>query len=99
MASTVEELTVNFSDEEGRQLVKELDKKILSSGAWATLMFKYQNLDKGTGKWKEPKISIRRYQKLNGEFIHKSKFNISSDLQAQLIVDTLKKWLPKKSGK
>ena len=99
MASTVDEITINFSDEDGRQLVKELDKKVLSKGAWATVMFKYQNLDKSTGKFKEPKIGIRRYQKLNGEFHSKSKFNVSSDAQAQLIIDTLKKWIPKNSGK
>ena len=99
MVSTVNEITISFSDENGKLLVKELEKKILSKGAWATVMFKYQNLDKGSGKFKEAKISIRRYQKLNGEFRPKSKFNISSDDQAKLIIDTLKKWIGKTSGK
>ena len=99
MASIVEEITISFSDEKGMLLVKELDKKILSKGAWATVMFKYQNLDKGSGKFKEPKISIRRYQKINEEFRLKSKFNISSDEQAGLIIDTLERWIGKKPGK
>jgi len=85
--------------EKNTKKLKELDKKILSKGAWATVMFKYQNLDKGSGKFKEPKISIRRYQKINEEFRLKSKFNISSDEQAGLIIDTLERWIGKKPGK
>lgn len=99
MAATVDEITISFSDENGRLLVKELDKMILSKGAWATIMFKYQNLDKSTGDFKEPKISIRRYQKLNGEFRVKSKFNVSSDEQAMLIIQTLQQWVEKDTAK
>ncbi len=93
MASTIDEITMNFSDEEGTQLVKELDKKILSKGAWTTIMFKYQDLDKNSGEFKAPKVSIRRYQKVNGEFRSKSKFNISSDAQAKMIIETLNQWI------
>ncbi|MBF0433729.1 MAG: hypothetical protein HQK83_20790 [Fibrobacteria bacterium] len=93
MAATVEEITINFEDKDGTLLVKELDKKILSKGAWATIMYKYQDLDKASGDYKKPKFSLRRYQKVNGEFRSKSKFNISSDDQARMIIDTLNGWV------
>src|SRR5690606_32937562 len=32
---TVEDLTMNFQDEEGTLLVKELDKEVLTKGGWA----------------------------------------------------------------
>jgi NAD(P)H-hydrate repair Nnr-like enzyme with NAD(P)H-hydrate dehydratase domain len=41
MASTVDEITMNY-EENGQQLVKELDKVVLTKGAWSTVMFKYQ---------------------------------------------------------
>ena len=46
----VEELTVAFSDEDtGEEVIKELDKEILSKGAWPTVMFLYQEKDAKTG--------------------------------------------------
>lgn len=92
MASTVDELSVEYS--EGDQLlVKELDKKVLTKGAWATLMFRYQDWDAKKDEFGKDKFTIRRYQKRNGEYMQKSKFNISSPDQARAIVEALEEWL------
>ena len=90
---TVDELTVNFKDENGTLLSKELEKVVLTKGNWATLMFKYQDLDKTTGEYKAPKYSIRRYQKRNGEYWTKSKFTISSPAQAAKVCEVLTRWI------
>lgn len=92
MASTVDEITINFTEEDGTLVCKELTKEILTKGGWATIMFKYQDLDRATGTFKAPKISIRRYQKRNGEYKTKSKFNFSSIAQAQKVTEILQKW-------
>ncbi len=92
MATTVDEITINFSEEDGTQVCREIEKEILTKGAWATIMFKYQDLDRTKGEFKAAKISIRRYQKRNGEYKTKSKFNISSIAQALKVMDVLKKW-------
>lgn len=97
MPSTVEEITMNY-EEEGVQLVKELEKEVLTKGSWTTIMFKYQDLDKATNSFKATKISIRRYQKQNGEYKQKSKFNISSVAQAKKVLDVLVKWTENESG-
>lgn len=91
MATTVDEITINY-EEEGLLLCKEVTKEILTKGTWATIMFKYQDLDKATGEYKAPKISIRRYQKRSGEYKTMSKFNLSSIAQAQKVCEILKKW-------
>ena len=91
MPSTVEEITMNY-EEEGVQLVKELAKEVLTKGSWTTIMFKYQDLDKASGTFKTTKISIRRYQKQNGEYKQKSKFNISSIAQGKKVLEVLEKW-------
>ena len=92
MASSVDELTINYT-EDGIDVVKELDKVVLSKGAWCTLMFRYQDWNRAKGEYGPDKYSIRRYQKRNGEYQSKSKFNISSKAQAQGIIEALEKWI------
>ncbi|MCP4995088.1 MAG: hypothetical protein GY934_15110, partial [Gammaproteobacteria bacterium] len=77
MASTVDELTISYS-EDGVDVVKELDKVVLSKGAWSTVMYRYQEWNRSKEEYGKEKYSIRRYQKRNGEYLPKSKFNISS---------------------
>jgi len=91
MSETVEELTVAYHEGEV-MTVKELDKVVLTKGAWATVMYRYQDLDRKTGEFGPDKYTIRRYQKRNGEYGQRSKFNISSRDQAQQIVTALTKW-------
>lgn len=92
MAENVDELTVEYHEGD-LMTVKELDKVVLSKGAWATVMFRYQDLDRKTGEFGPDKYTIRRYQKRNGEYSQRSKFNISSRDQARQIVTALDKWL------
>ena len=95
MADEVNDLTINY-EEEGVLVVTELDKEILSKGAWTTILYRYQDLDRATGEFGPDKYSIRRYQKQKGQFMPKSKFNISSAAQAEKIIETLGRWLNKK---
>ena len=92
MASEVEEITINY-EEDGVLVVKELDKEILSKGAWTTILFRFQDLDKRTNEYSPDRYIIRRYQKKDGEYHSKSKFKISSPEQATKIVNALQKWL------
>ncbi len=92
MNETIDDLTISY-EENGILLVKETGKEILSKGAWTTILFRYKNLDQKTGKFGKDMYSIRRYQKYQGEYRQKSKFNISSPDQAEKIVRTLSGWL------
>ncbi len=91
MASTPEELSISYT-EDGTEIVKELDKVILSKGAWTTILFRYQEWDRAKGAYGPDKYSIRRYQKRSGEYLPKSKFNISSKDQAKAIIEALQAW-------
>lgn len=91
MSETVDELTVEFFEGE-MMTVKELDKVVLTKGAWATVMYRYQDLDRKSGEFGPDKYTIRRYQKRNGEYNQRSKFNISSRDQAQKIIAALSEW-------
>ena len=92
MSKTVEDITISY-EEDGQILVKEIDKRILSKGAWATLIFRYQNWNRAKGEFGKDMFTVRRYQKRQGEYIPKSKFNISSAEQAQKIVEALQSWI------
>lgn len=92
MAEHVDELTINYT-EDGVDIVKELDKVVLTKGAWATLMYRYQEWNRTKEEYSDDKYTIRRYQKRNGEYIPKTKFNISSRAQAKAVIENLQKWV------
>ncbi|MET0029772.1 MAG: hypothetical protein ABW101_19230 [Candidatus Thiodiazotropha sp.] len=92
MASKPEELTVTYT-EDGIDVVKELDKVILSKGAWTTILFRYQDWDRSKEQYGPDKYTIRRYQKRGGDYMQKSKFNISSRDQAKAIIEALQGWM------
>jgi len=91
MASTPEELSVTYT-EDGIDVVDELDKKILSKGAWTTIIFRYREWNRSKEEYSKDKYTIRRYQKRSGEYQQKSKFNISSPDQAKQLIEALTEW-------
>jgi hypothetical protein len=92
VAETVDELTVNY-EEEGIVTTKELDKNVLTKGAWSTIIYRYRVWDFKAEAYGPDKYTIRRYQKRNGFYQQKSKFNISSNDQATKIIEALQAWL------
>lgn len=91
MATDVDELTVTYM-EDGIETVKQLDKKVLTKGAWSTVIYRYQDWNRAKEEYGPDKYTIRRYQKRNGEYQQKSKFNISSKDQAEKIIEALQDW-------
>jgi len=91
MAETIDEISYDYEDE-GRLVRKELDREVLSKGAWSTIMFLYKELDRKTDEWRDPKIAIVRYKKWQGQYRKQSNFNISSEKQARSIIAAIEKW-------
>lgn len=92
MSNTFDDLTVNYEDG-GTLVSRQLDKVVLTKGAWSTIMFKYQDFDRTKQDWGPVKFTIRRYQKRNDQYFQKSKFNISSVDQANKIIAALNQWI------
>jgi hypothetical protein len=97
MAETIEEVSYNYEDE-GKLVRKEMKKEVLTKGAWATVMFLYQELDRKTEAWGPPKVSIVRFKKSGGVYRKQSSFNISSEKQARQIVDVIERWYGEGGG-
>ncbi len=91
MAETIDEITINY-EEDGIQVVKELEKVVLTKGAWSTIIFKYQQWEKGKNQYSDDKYTIRRYRKMKGAYSPQSKFNISGKKQAAQLAEILEKW-------
>lgn len=92
MVDNVDDLTIDY-EEDGVLVVKQLDKSILTKGAWATVIFKYQQWDRKKEGYGPDRFTIRRYRKRDGEYRQQSKFNISSRDQADKIIGALQQWL------
>ncbi len=92
MAEHIDDITIKY-EEDGIEIVKELDKKILSKGAWTTILFRYQDWSRGKEEYGPEKYTIRRYRKMHGSYRPQSKFNISSPRQAKKIIETLSSWI------
>jgi hypothetical protein len=92
MASDVNDLTIEY-EEDGVVVVQELDKVILSRGAWATVLFRYRQWDPKTEDYSQDRFSLRRYRKVRDEYRQQAKFNISSADQARKIIEALHGWL------
>ena len=94
MAETVDEITISF-EEDGVLVREELDKVILSKGAWSTIMFKYREMDRARTDYGPVIFSVRRYKKTGGEYKQQSKFTISNEEQARKIAEALLGWIGK----
>jgi len=92
MAETIDEITINY-EEDGVVLTKEIDRSVLSKGAWTTIIFRYHQWENAKNDYSPDRYTIRRYQKVKGSYIPKSKFNISSAAQAEKIISALQGWL------
>lgn len=92
MATTIDDLTISYREND-LEVVKELDKVVLSRGLWTTILFRYQEWDNKKEQYGGDKYSIRRYQKRGDNYLPKSKFNISSRDQANKLIAALQQWL------
>jgi len=90
--SEIDDININY-EEDGVLLVKELDKAVLSKGAWVTILFRYKQWEQSKGDYGPDRFTIRRYRKMNDEYRQQAKFNISSVDQAKKIIDALNGWI------
>ncbi len=92
MAESIDEISIDYT-EEGVLTTKQLDKVVLTRGAWTTIMFRFQTWDARKQAYGPEAYSIRRYQKKSGSYMQRSKFNISNVEQAKKIIEILTQWI------
>ncbi|MDD6088922.1 MAG: hypothetical protein PUB69_06395 [Desulfovibrionaceae bacterium] len=91
--SQIDDITIEY-EESGQILIQETGKCVLSNtGTWVTILFRFRQLKQDTGEYGPEKFSVRRYNRVGGEYRLKSKFDISSVRQAGKIVSILTQWI------
>ncbi|MDR2945503.1 MAG: hypothetical protein LBV79_01985 [Candidatus Adiutrix sp.] len=91
MAENINDITVNY-EEDGEVVVEELEKVILTRGAWTSILFRYRERERQSGAMGAPKATLRRYQKYQGVFKKRDAINLSADA-ARSLIGTLQQWL------
>jgi hypothetical protein len=94
MAETLDEVTYDY-EEDGTLVRKEIERVVLTQGAWPTMMVLFQELDRKTGKFRSPKIAIVKFQKSRGGYRRLSSFNITDEEQARRMMTVLEDWCPR----
>ena len=93
MIEDISDITIEY-EEDGVQVIKELDREVVSrGGAWATILFRYQQWDPKQEQFGDDRHTLRRYRKMGGEYRQQNRFNISGPGQARKIMEALQKWL------
>src|SRR5262252_5307187 len=80
-------------EEDGRLVKRGVKKELLSKGAWVTVMYLFQDLNRKSGEFGPPKISIARYKKSNKIYQFQKEFTLSSAAQVKQVVEVLQKWI------
>ncbi|MGQ9537178.1 MAG: hypothetical protein ACUVRX_08780 [Actinomycetota bacterium] len=92
MFEDIDEVTINY-EEDGVQVIQELDREIISRGTWATVLFRYRQWERSRDGYGPDRFTLRRYRRVGGEYRQQAKFNISSVEQARRIVEVLGRWI------
>lgn len=90
MASqTIDELTFNL-EIDGVLVRKELEKVLISyRGSWATVVYLFTQMNKKTGEYCPPRVSLIKYQRVEGIWKRKLYFNINTTKSAEKIIGAL----------
>jgi hypothetical protein len=94
MIADVDELSYD-REEDGVLVRKQLERVILARGAWATVLFLFQELDRETGAYRAPKMAIVRFQKWRGGYRTHSSFGVANEAQARELMAVFERWYPR----
>ncbi len=94
MSDALDELTYDV-EEDGVLVRRQLERVVLGGGAWATVMFLYEERDRKSGAFGAPKISVARFKKFRGTYKRHAAFTLASVEQARALTDTFERWFGK----
>ncbi len=82
-------------EEDGTIVRRQIDRVILAEGAWATVLFLYQDRDRGSGAFLPPRAAIVRFRKLNGAYRRQSSLPLATADDARRLITVLESWHPR----
>jgi hypothetical protein len=94
MFDALDELTYDHEDD-GVLVRKQLERVVIARGAWATVMFLYEELDRATGSFGAPKIAFVRLKKSRGAYRKHASFTIAGGDETRRLGAILAGWSAK----
>ena len=91
-------------EQDGVLIRRELERVISTKGAWATVMFLYEDRDVVAGgdvssaPWKSAKVAILRLQKVGDGYKKTAGFTLGGAKEARTMANTLLGWFEEKSS-
>lgn len=85
-----DELTYDLEDD-GRLVRRQLDRRLWTRGAWATGIYRFEELDPATGAWRPARAALVRFRKLHGGWKRHAAINLSAAVAGELGA-TLARW-------
>ena len=82
------------AEEDGRPVRRELDRRILERGPWATALYLYQDLDPATEEWGPNRVALVRWRKIGDGWKKHASFQLTGPDQAELLREALLAWFP-----
>lgn len=77
------------TEQDGQQIIKQLEKHIIETGAFPVLLFRYQVWSEKENCFGEEEYLLVRYQRKHEQYIPIAKFRINSREQAKKIATAL----------
>lgn len=87
-----ENMSIN-AEKAGVQVIKELDREVIMSGAISTVLYRYKEWDAKKDEYGYDKYTIMRIQSRGGVYTVRSNVNITCARHAEMIVTVLGKWV------
>jgi hypothetical protein len=75
---------------DGEQVREQLARRVWEKSGWATVAISFRERDK-TGDWKEPKLALYRFRKLDEAWKKQASFTLGGAEAAELAV-SLSEW-------
>ncbi len=81
-------------EDDGRLVRREVDRRVIEKGAWATALYLYEELDPRTEAWGPRKLTLVRWRRVQDQWRKHASFNVTDTEQAELLRDALAAWFP-----
>lgn len=79
-------------EDDGRLVRREVDRRVIEKGAWATALYLYEELDVETETWGPRKLALIRWRRVGGGWKKHAGFNVTDEDQAVMLRDALASW-------
>lgn len=78
MPTNIEDLTWHYVEESGLVSRRQLSKRVVDiNQQWLLVLYLFQDLDRTTGQYKDPRVAFVRYRKVKDGYIKTVQFNLS----------------------